>query len=87
MNKRGHRLTLYQPAVYQIEIVGHLNNKKAMWFENLSLTNDYGDDGTPVTIITGEVADQAALYGLLNKVRNLGLPLLAVIRLEPSDKG
>ena len=87
MNKHRRKLILYQPAVYQIEIVGHLNNKRALWFENLSLTNDYRDDGTPVTIITGEVADQAALYGLLNKVRNLGLPLLSVIRLEPPDKG
>jgi hypothetical protein len=70
------------PASYRIEVAGHLNVRKATWFHGLALTNDYDDDGTPVTIIAGEVADQAMLHGLLSKIRDLGLPLLSVTRVE-----
>jgi hypothetical protein len=82
MDKSTCELGLCQPASYQIEVVGHLDVKKATWFEGLSLTNGYGEDGTPITIITGEVHDQAMLHGLLTAIRDLGLPLLAVNRVS-----
>jgi hypothetical protein len=63
-----------QPAVYQIRIDGHLRPQWAEWFEGLSVTLE--PDGT--TSLSGPVVDQAALYGLLKKVRDLGMPLLAV---------
>jgi hypothetical protein len=88
MKKCGYKLNLCQPAIYQIEVVGHLNSKKATWVENLTTSNGYSPDGTPITIITGEVADQTALHGLLNRIYNLGLPLLSVIWLgSNSDTG
>jgi hypothetical protein len=63
-----------QPVVYQIRIEGHLRAQWAEWFEGLNVTQE--PDGT--TLLSGPVVDQAALYGLLKKVRDLGLPLLSV---------
>jgi hypothetical protein len=62
-------------------VVGHLDVNKATWFECLTLANEFGEDGTPITIMTGEILDQAALHGLLTVIRDLGLPLLAVNRI------
>jgi hypothetical protein len=68
-----------QPIIYQIRLKGHLDEQWTVWFEGLTLTlEDNGD-----TLLTGTVADQAALYGLLRKVRDLGAPLLSVIRIKP----
>jgi hypothetical protein len=63
-----------QPVVYQIKIEGHLRPQWTDWFEGLSVTPQ--PDGT--TLLSGPLVDQAALYGLLKKVRDLGMPLLAV---------
>jgi hypothetical protein len=64
---------------YEIRLKGHLGPRWAAWFDGLTLTRD--DDGT--TVIHGPVVDQAALYGLLNKVRDLGLSLISVTQVEP----
>jgi hypothetical protein len=61
---------------YEIRIEGHLDGQWADWFDNMSITLE--EDGT--TLLSGPVPDQAALYGLLRKVRDLGVPLVAVIR-------
>ena len=62
--------------IYQIRLKGHLEHQWVDWFDGLSLT--HMEDGT--TLLTGSVADQAALYGLIIKMRDLGLPLLSVNR-------
>jgi len=67
-----------QPAVYQIRIKGHLSPQWTEWFEGMAVTREENGD----TLLTGPVVDQAALHGLLKKVRDLGLPLLSVIRVE-----
>jgi len=67
------------PGRYEIRLKGHLDSRWAAWFDGLTLTRD--SDGT--TIIGGLVADQAALYGLLQKTRDLGLPLISVNHVEP----
>ena len=66
---------------YEIRLKGHLATRWAAWFDGMSLTHE---DGT--TILTGPVIDQAALHGLLSKVRDLGLPLIAVTQVDPRDK-
>jgi hypothetical protein len=72
-----------QPNVYQIRIGGQLGPHWAGWFDGLAITwEDSGD-----TVLTGPVADQAALHGVLRKVRDLGLPLLAVNRVEQGPTG
>jgi hypothetical protein len=68
-----------QPVAYQIRITGQLGSGWADWFEGLVITFDGGD-----TLITGPVIDQAALHGLLRRVRDLGLPLVSVSPVEPS---
>ena len=62
-----------QATVYQIRITGQLDARWADWFEGLAITLDGGD-----TLITGPVVDQAALHGLLARIRDLGLPLISV---------
>jgi hypothetical protein len=61
---------------YEIRLKGHLEPRWADWFDGLTLTQE--SDGT--TVLSGSVVDQAALHGLLGKVRDLGLPLIAVNR-------
>ncbi len=65
---------------YQITVKGHLNANWADWFDGLTITAL--SNGT--TTISGPVVDQAALHGLLRKVRDLGMPLLSVSRVRPS---
>jgi hypothetical protein len=64
---------------YEIRLQGRLEARWAAWFGELSLTTE--NDGT--TVLRGQVADQAALHGLLQKVRDLGLPLISVIHVDP----
>lgn len=74
----SHTLDSKQPVVYEIRIAGHLAPQWSEWFEGFAVTLE--PEGT--TRLTGPVVDQAALYGLLKKVRDLGLPLLAVNRVK-----
>lgn len=67
-----------QPTAYQIRITGQLDSRWADWFEGLTITLDGGD-----TLITGPAVDQAALHGLLRRVRDLGMPLVSVNPVEP----
>jgi hypothetical protein len=67
-----------EPATYEIRLKGHLPDRWAGWFGEVSIGLD--EDGT--TRLTCPAIDQSALYGLLKKVRSLGLPLLAVNRIE-----
>ena len=70
-----------EPGRYEIRLRGHLNARWAERFEGLSLS--HASDGT--TILSGPVVDQAALYGLLRTVRDLALPLLSVMEVEPEQ--
>jgi hypothetical protein len=72
----------HEAGRYEIQLTGHLDGRWAAWFDGLSLT--YRSDG--ITVIHGPVADQAALHGLLLKVRDTGLPLVSVARLGPAPK-
>ena len=68
--------------VYKIRIKGHLDQQWTEWFEGLTITlEDNGD-----TLLTGNVVDQAALHGLLRKVRDLGMPLLSVDSVKPDPE-
>src|SRR6266849_2451681 len=68
-----------QLMIYQIRIKGHLGREWTDWFEGLTITLE--DNGE--TLLTGPVVDQAALHGLLKKVRDLAMPLVSVMRVKP----
>ena len=68
-------------GIYEIRLKGHLEARWRGWFDDLTITQ--AADGT--TALTGPVIDQAALYGLLRKLRDLGLPLIAVNRVGPKQ--
>ena len=72
---------LIQPTSYEIRLAGHLPAEWVDWFEGLTIRLE--EDGN--TLITGPVIDQAALHGLLKKVRDLGMPLVSVSPIEPGS--
>src|SRR5215218_4575518 len=71
----------HDPERYEIRLKGHLRPRWTSWFDDLTVTTQ--DDGT--TVLRGTVVDQAALHGLLHKVRDIGLPLLSVVRLTADE--
>ena len=82
-NKLSSQIDPSQPTIYQIRIEGHLGRHWTDWFGGMTITpEDNGD-----TLLTGPVVDQAALHGLLKKVRDLGMTLLSVnrVRSDPAD--
>ncbi len=78
-NKLTPETTPDQPTVYQIRVKGRLGSDWADWFEGLTIT----PEANGITLLTGPVIDQAALHGLLKKVRDLGMPLVSVSPVEP----
>jgi hypothetical protein len=81
MTNHNRKTNPYPPIVYEIRIMGHLDSQWADWFEGLSITLEENGD----TLLTGPVLDQAALHGLLKKVRDLGMPLVSVSPVEPGQ--
>jgi hypothetical protein len=77
-DKRRPESNADQPEIYQIRIKGRLGLQWTDWFEGLTIT--LAENGE--TLLTGPVVDQAALHGLLRKVRDLGMPLLSVNSVE-----
>jgi hypothetical protein len=80
-NERYPKTNPDQPMIYQIRIKGQLDRKWIDWFGDVSITLEESGD----TLLTCPVTDQAALHGLLKKVRDLGMPLLSVNRVEPDQ--
>ena len=70
-----------EPRLYEIRIQGHLDHQWADWFGVLTVKREENGD----TLLTGTMVDQSALHGLLRKVRDLGLPLISVNRVEPGQ--
>lgn len=72
-----------RPGWYEIRLRGHLNERWTDWFEGMTITLENGGD----TLLTCPVVDQAALHGLLRKVRDLGAPLLSVRQIQQTSNG
>jgi hypothetical protein len=83
LSKRGPVDNADDPMVYQIRIKGHLGRQRIDWFAGLTITLE--EDGN--TLLVGSVIDQAALHGVLKKIRDLGMPLLSVnfVGTDPQD--
>ena len=69
-------------TVYEIRVKGHLDAHWTAWFDGLEITNLENGEA----VLSGEIVDQAALHGMLAKVRDLGLPLIAVAYVEPDQQ-
>ena len=69
------------PVQYRIKLKERLDDEWSVWFEEMAISSESGE-----TILTGQVADQAALHGLLIRIRDLNLTLLAVERIEPDEE-
>jgi hypothetical protein len=80
---RSHHIGSYVPLVqYEIRVGGHLSSRWEAWFDGLTLTR--ADDGT--TVLRGPIADQSALHGVLQKLRDLGIPLISMAQLRPEGE-
>jgi hypothetical protein len=80
----AHTLRLDQPAAYQVQFQGRVEAEWSDWLQDLRVEVQAGDAQRPsATTLTGRVPDQAALFGLLARIRDLGLPLLLVQHLGP----
>lgn len=82
MNLDNHALDSEEPRHYRIKIQGHLDPRRSEWFENMMIAQL--PNGT--TILSGPLADRAAVYGLINKLRDMGLTLLSVEVFDSSAK-
>lgn len=72
----------HESAVYAIKIEGHLSAPWTDWFDGMTITLQ--KDGT--SVLSGAIVDQAALHGLLRAIRDLGLPLISIVRMDPADQ-
>ena len=78
MGNPRSRLYIGRPAIYQIHVQGRLNENWSSWLDNMAIAVQCSDNGPTITRLTGTVADQSALHGLLARIRDLSLPLLLV---------
>ena len=83
MDKVNQKFNSARSTAYQIRVKGHLDDRWSDWFDNLAITLEADGD----TLLTGPVVDQCALYGLLKKVHDLGLPLISVNPVESKAPG
>jgi hypothetical protein len=82
MGKDGTDQRSSAPAVYRIRMEGVLDEKWSDWFNGMGIAFERTGDGPPITTLTGAVADQAKLRGMLSKIWDLNLTLISVVRLE-----
>jgi hypothetical protein len=78
---RAGNQAVKKQKVYQIKVRGRLDASWSDWFDGMKLTFEDGDDGSPITTLTGAVADQAALHGLLSRISDLNLTLISVTQI------
>jgi len=80
------RLSTDKPMTYRIKVQGTLDERWSDWFSGMAITSEIGGDGLPITSLTGPVADQAILRGVLVKIWDLNLTLISVARIEMNSK-
>ena len=73
-------------GLYEIKVKGHVDEAWSSWFEDMAITTGFTEDGTPVTTFTGQLDDQAALHGVLAKIRDINMPLISVNQVEIDTK-
>ncbi len=86
MAKPYPHITLDEPAVYSFTIQGRIEDAWSDFMKDVAFQHQKQDDGSPVTVVSGLVADQASLHGMLSRIRDLGLPLLQVELVSAHEK-
>ncbi len=66
------------PSEYEFKVKGHLDERWSPWFEDLTISTGFDEDGAPITTFSGPIIDQAALHGVLGRIRDMNLPLISV---------
>jgi hypothetical protein len=74
-----------KPAVYEIQVSGRIDPERVEWFGGLILAVKDSEGSTVTTVLSGEIPDQAALFGILNRIRDLGMRLISVNRKDPDS--
>jgi hypothetical protein len=72
-------------TTYEVVVAGRIEAERADWFDGMALTARTAPDGGTITLLSGPLADQAALFGVLNRIRDLGLKLVSVSAIAPSS--
>jgi hypothetical protein len=67
-------------------VTGHLDERWSLWFEGMTISTGFGQDGKPITTFTGPMVDQAALHGVLARIRDINMPLISVNQIEADSK-
>ncbi|MBW7885974.1 MAG: hypothetical protein H3C34_25755 [Caldilineaceae bacterium] len=73
------------PHIYAIEVAGRIDPERSAWFGNLAVRVEDAADGSVSTTLSGPLSDQAALFGVLSRIRDMGLSLLSVRQLSPGE--
>ena len=81
--KQDHYIDVGQSCIYQIKIQGRLSKGMLRQFDDMTITMESDRASNPITTLTGQVADQSALHGLVARIRDYGLPLLLVQLVSP----
>jgi hypothetical protein len=68
---------------YEIKVKGHIDEQWSYWFEGLTITTGFSEDDTPITTFSGSIVDQAALHSVLNRIRDIHMPLISVNQINP----
>ncbi len=76
------KLSIDQPGIYCIRAQGMLSERWAGYFEEMAISTEVDAGGNPIIVFTGQLSDQAALHGVLQKLYNLGFPLISVDKIE-----
>ena len=83
----GDMTRKYRSLIYEIKVQGHLDESWSNWFEGMTITVDTEPDSRSITTLTGEVADQAALQGILLRIHDLNMELISVTQVVPETTG
>jgi hypothetical protein len=90
LDEETHMVTdgrdLDKPGIYEIKVQGRLDERWSNWFGGMAIAVEGGSDVSPITTLTGVVADQAALRGIVSKIWDLNLALISLNRIEMNSK-